>query len=98
MLITLTPENFCWVQTLVRSFSTFAMILYADVLIILKYIFIFWLQNPTAFQNEFWAIFIGIWVMIFVIVVQFTGFFIIKFKVFGVWCLHRNLHKKRNFS
>ncbi len=30
-----------------------------------RYIFIFWLKNPAAFHNDFWSLFISMWVVAF---------------------------------
>jgi hypothetical protein len=36
----------------------------------LRYVFVFWLKNPGAFNDEFWHIFINIWVVSFSFVFQ----------------------------
>ena len=41
-----------------------------DAIIIVKYIFIFHLKNPTALQEDFWKIFVNCWIFIFNFVVQ----------------------------
>ena len=37
-----------------------------------KYVFIFHLKNPTVIQDDFWGVFINIWIFIFCLVTQFS--------------------------
>ena len=46
--------------------------LFLDAIIVLRYIFIFWMKNPAAFQEEFWSLFINIWVVAFSWTAQFV--------------------------
>ena len=37
---------------------------------IIRYIFIFWLKNPVAFKDDFWNLFVNIWIMGFAVCAQ----------------------------
>jgi hypothetical protein len=37
--------------------------LFLDCIMVTRYTFIFWLKNPAAFQDEFWSLFINLWVV-----------------------------------
>ena len=39
--------------------------LFLDCIMITRYIFIFWLKNPGAFKDEFWSLYVNIWVVFF---------------------------------
>jgi hypothetical protein len=32
---------------------------------IFRYIFIFWLKNPAAFNDDFWSVFVNLWIFLF---------------------------------
>jgi hypothetical protein len=60
------PSKFCLVQLILRNAIFSQILLFLDGIIICRYIFIFWLKNPTVFQDDFWSLFINIWILGFV--------------------------------
>jgi hypothetical protein len=56
------PKMFCFFKTIVRSAYVSQILMYYDTIAVAKYIFIFWLTNPAAFQDEFWIRFVNIWI------------------------------------
>jgi hypothetical protein len=54
--------NFCFLKTTVRSAYLTQMFLYFDVIALTRYLFIFWLKNPAAFQDDFWNVFVNLWI------------------------------------
>ncbi len=40
-----------------------------DAIIIVKYVFVFHIKNPTTIQDDFWTIFINLWIFIFDLIV-----------------------------
>jgi hypothetical protein len=38
------------------------MFLYFDLIILSRYVYIFHLKNPAAFDDDFWALFLNLWV------------------------------------
>jgi hypothetical protein len=39
-------------------------ILYYDAIVIFRYLFIFRLKNPAAFKEDFWSLFVFVWVLV----------------------------------
>jgi len=64
------PHNFCSIQLAIKNALYAQTLLFLDGIIITRYIFIFWLKNPTVFQDDFWSLFINIWVLGFVTICQ----------------------------
>ena len=46
--------------------------LFLDCIMLMRYISIFWLKNPAAFQDEFWSLFANLWVVTFSWISQFV--------------------------
>ena len=64
----ISPSNspvVCRMYFLVNNVICFHMILLLDSIIVIKYIFIFHLKNPTAVQDDFWTLWINLWTFIF---------------------------------
>jgi len=40
------------------------------LMLILKYVFVFWLKNPMAFEDEFWLLFAKRWIRVYSILAQ----------------------------
>ena len=58
------PEKVCYLHLFLKNCIQFQIILFLDAIIIERYIMIFLLQNPINFQDDFWSIFVNIWVVI----------------------------------
>jgi hypothetical protein len=63
-------EVFCLMQAILRSSLISDFLLYYDAIIIIRYLYIFILKNPAAFQDEFWYRFINIWIKSFSLIFQ----------------------------
>ena len=59
------PSFVCHFHAYFRASIVNVMLLYKNASILTRYIFIFWLKNPAAFDDDFWCLFIFIWVHIF---------------------------------
>jgi hypothetical protein len=55
---------------------TSQILLLFDGMIVTRYIFIFWIKNPSRFQDNFWNFFINLWVLGFSFVYQFSWTFL----------------------
>jgi hypothetical protein len=55
------PFFICYGQQILRNFFVISMMLFADVIIVIRYAFIFWLKNPAAFHDDFWYCFLSVW-------------------------------------
>ena len=56
------PEKLCFWHQVYRSYATLEVLLQIDAIIIARYVFIFWLKNPAAFNDGFWFWFIFLWI------------------------------------
>jgi len=54
------PQMMCQFQLFLRSIIKAMIVLFYDAITLSKYIFIFWLKNPTAVKDNFWSLFINI--------------------------------------
>ena len=57
------PFILCKGNFFLKLTFTLQGLLFLDGCILIRYISIFWLKNPAAFQDEFWSFFINIWVV-----------------------------------
>ena len=64
------PNQFCYLLLGMKNAIFTQTLLFLDGIIITRYIFIFWLKNPTIFQDDFWNLFINIWILGFVHIIQ----------------------------
>ena len=55
----------CRIYHISFSVITFRPILLLDAMVLIRYLFIFHLKNPTAVQDDFWNFWINIWTFIF---------------------------------
>jgi len=56
------PSWICYIQIILRHALVIQLLLLLDSIIIVRYLFIFWLNNPLRFDDEFWCIFVNIWI------------------------------------
>lgn len=45
-------------------------------MILTRYIFIFWLKNPSAFNDDFWFLFVNIWTVGFTFISDFSHLYL----------------------
>jgi hypothetical protein len=55
------PPFLCHVDIVFRNTFTMQGLLYLDAIIIVRYVFLFHLKNPTALKDGFWRLFLNIW-------------------------------------
>ena len=56
---------FCRIDHAIATATLIHAMLLHNAIIIVKYLFVFHLKNPTAVQDDFWRIFINLWIFIF---------------------------------
>jgi hypothetical protein len=61
------------------------MTLHFDLIFISRYIFVLWLKNPIAVKDKFWGLFLGLWVTIASILVDFTRYTLPGKKAFAYY-------------
>jgi hypothetical protein len=64
------PEFLCLINLFLRNAFFTQVVLFLDVIVISRYIFVFWMKDPLSFQDDFWHIFINIWIVIFRLVLS----------------------------
>ena len=52
------PPNFCFFVRILRSALFVEMLIYLDLMIMTRYLYIFWIKNPTGTHDDFWVLFI----------------------------------------
>ena len=65
-------SSFCLFFTYSRNALIMIALLLQNAILIIRYIFIFYLKNPTALQDDFWKLFINIWITVFTLLTQFV--------------------------
>ena len=58
------PQIICKLQLFLRTIFKAMIVLFYDAITVSRYIFIFWLKNPTAVEDSFWNLFINIRIVI----------------------------------
>jgi hypothetical protein len=71
----LLPTWFCVSHAFLKSLTSIALLLTVDLILVTRYFFIFWLQNPASVQDDFWCRFLSIWITGFSMATQFVYFF-----------------------
>ena len=56
------PKWFCFMIRIVKSAIFFQLFLFIDLIVLSRYVYIFHLKNPAAFDDNFWAFFLNLWV------------------------------------
>jgi hypothetical protein len=77
------PHFVCVAQLHLKNAIFTQQMLFINGIIISRYIFIFWLKNPAAFQDDFWNLFSSVWIIGYSIISQ-----IVSFKMPGRYTLY----------
>ena len=64
------PLNLCLLHAIIKKAIVTQVLLMLDAIIIGRYILIFWLKNPAAFNDDFWSRFVR-WVNTVIFLVTF---------------------------
>ncbi len=68
------PALFCFVQSFLKNSIKWQILLLLDASILARYIFIFWLKNPSAVHDDFWSIFTNLWIAGLSVITNFVLF------------------------
>jgi hypothetical protein len=91
------PDLFCYIHVIFRNAFMWMFLLYIDAILIVRYIFIFYLKNPAAFNDDFWSNFIGIWIHGFSLISLFVWHTLSKFQTMAFcMCTGQNFAENRN--
>ena len=66
------PEMICWLHLIVKNLIGSQFLLILTATIVMRYICIFLMKNPTGFQDDFWSLFLNIWIVAFSFITQFV--------------------------
>ena len=61
-LVTPLPAFVCYVDLVLRPTIVMMFILFLDAMAITRFMFIFHTKNPTGFQDDFWNLFLSLWI------------------------------------
>ena len=68
------PTQFCFFQIVFKNALLSQSLLYLDAITVARYLLIFWTKNPGFVKDDFWSLFISIWIYIFSFVTNFTRY------------------------
>jgi len=66
------PEMVCLIHLIHKNEFPIQLTLFSSGVALSRYLFVFYLKNPSEFQDEFWHTFINIWIICFGFLSQFT--------------------------
>ena len=66
------PETLCSFHVMLKNIMNFQTTSFCDAVTTARFLFIFYLKNPSEFQDEFWHIFVNIWIVLFGTLLQFV--------------------------
>ena len=66
------PPELCKLTLYMKNTIAIQLMLFFDVMLLTKYLAVFWLKNPFGFQDDFWSLFINIWIPSFSHLLQFV--------------------------
>ena len=66
------PEFVCFYHHVIKNALCQQLLIILNLIVIFRYIFIFWLKNPAAFQDKFWHLFLVTWMTGFSFVSQWV--------------------------
>ncbi len=77
------PETFCCIQNVNKYYIGPTVMIFYDAIAIARYVYIFCLKNPAAFDDEFWGRFGSIWICLFTMLLTMIIFFLAECKNLG---------------
>jgi hypothetical protein len=66
----------CRIQMHLELNVSVQILLILDGIIFGQYFFIFWLKNPVAFKDDFWSLFLNIWIVMFSVISPIAFFMV----------------------
>ena len=84
------PQGLCFFLTIIQSAIIYDFILLLDAMAMTKYILIYVVKNPSRFNNEFWHLFIVIWIKSFSLICQASWHIRLSLQPMGLYILAGN--------
>ena len=69
------PDFICFGQVIIKYSYKAQFLLFFDSSIFVQYLFIFWIKNPAAINDDFWSHFVSMWIAGFSIIYNFSKFY-----------------------
>jgi len=69
-------KHICLLEIMIKNSVKCQAFLLVNAITISRYLFIFWLKNPGAVWDDFWAAFITSWIIIFCSIYNFVYFYL----------------------
>ena len=70
-----SPSFVCFGQVMMKNSYKTQFLLFYYSFIIVQYLFIFWVKNPAAVNDDFWSHFVSMWIFGFSILFNFAKFY-----------------------
>ena len=70
------PGFICFCQVIMKNSYKTQFLLFFDSSILVQYLFIFWVKNPAAVNDDFWSHFVSMWIFGFSLLFNFAKFYI----------------------
>ena len=69
------PSFICFGQVMMKNSYKTQFLLFFDSSIFVQYLFIFWVKNPAAVNDDFWSYFVSMWIAGFSLIFNFAKFY-----------------------
>ena len=56
------PHMFCYIHSVIKQSTICSVLMYIDAIIVFRYIYICKLKNPAAFRDDYWCLFVSLWI------------------------------------
>lgn len=56
------PERICFFLVVFKNSIKAQVLLFIDANLLSQYLFVFWLKNPAGVNDDFWSVFISLWI------------------------------------
>jgi len=70
------PQSVCFANVVLKNASKTQSLLLFDSSVLVQYLLIFWIKNPAAVNDEFWSLFISMWIAGLAHVYNFVKFMV----------------------
>jgi len=64
------PRNVCLILRIIKSAMFLQIFIYFDLIVISRYFYIFLLKNPAGFNDDFWAFFLNMCVIMLTLLIK----------------------------
>ena len=56
------PHLFWYIHSVIRQSITCSVLMYINAAIVFRFLYIFKLKNPAGFRDDFWCLFVSLWI------------------------------------